>query len=129
METNELPSPFITAKQLNAYLHKSVTVAGRAVSVTDSTLILDGGDQGKVTVARAQPSQVMIEQGMNMMVRGFVNQDLSVAESKNFPASDLGEKFGTSAAFVLDMFLFPLGGFLTLVYPRLQTLFVACYFL
>lgn len=95
MENNtEVPSPFITAKQLNSFLHKPVIVAGKVVSVNESTMTLDGGDPGKVNVVRSKPSQAMIEPGMNIMVRGFVNQDLTIAESKNFPATDLGESFG-----------------------------------
>lgn len=95
LENNaETPSPFITAKQLNSFLHKPVIVAGKVSAVSESTMILDGGDAGKVNVVRSRPSKIMIESGMNVMVRGFVNQDLTVAESKTFPATDLGEGFG-----------------------------------
>lgn len=92
---SEVPAPFITAKQLNSYILKPVMVAGKVLTVNDSTFVLDGGDQGKVSVLRCKPSPIMVQPGMNLLVRGFVNQDLSVAESKNFPASDLGDKFGT----------------------------------
>lgn len=43
---------------------------------------------------RCKPSQVMVQIGMNLLVRGFVNQDLTVAESKRFPPTDLGDNFG-----------------------------------
>lgn len=95
LENNsETPSPFITAKQLNSFLLKPVVVAGKVSAVSDATMTLDGGDAGRVTVVRSRPSKIMIETGMNVMVRGFVNQDLTVAESKTFSATDLGENFG-----------------------------------
>lgn len=101
MENNtEVPSPFITARQLNSFLHKPVIVAGKVENVNEATLTLDGGDQGKVNVVRSKPAQAMIEPGMNVMIRGFVNQNLTVAESKNFPATDLGENFGTLVTFL-----------------------------
>lgn len=100
MENNtEVPSPFVTAKQLNSFLHKPVIVAGKVENVNEATLTIDGGDQGKVSVVRSKPAQAMIEPGMNVLIRGFVNQDLTVAESKNFPATDLGENFGMLPAF------------------------------
>lgn len=97
--TAETPSPFVTSKQLNAFLLKSVIVAGKVLTSDDSTLTLDGGDGGKLSIVRASPSLVMVEPGMNVMVRGLVNQNLSIAESSTFPTTDLGDKFGMFALF------------------------------
>lgn len=87
-------SPFVTAKHLNSHIQKTVVVAGKVATLNDNILTLNGGDAGSITVARNRPFQVMIELGMNLMVRGVVNPDLSIAESATFPPTDLGEKFG-----------------------------------
>lgn len=93
--TAESPAQFVTSKQLGAHMHKPVFVAGRVTAASDTSLTLQGfqGEQ-PITVARASPALVDIETGMTVMIRGFVNQDLSIAESRIHPACDLGDKFG-----------------------------------
>ena len=88
-------APFITPKQLNTYLGKEVVIAGKVQSATDATIVINTGEAGNATVHRGTAREFHIDQGMNVMVRGLVNPDLSVAESNAFPVSDLGENFGT----------------------------------
>lgn len=95
------PSPFVTASQLNSFLLKSVIVAGKVINASDSMLMLDGGSGGKISVVRSRPSMVMVQPGMDVMIRGTVNQDLSIAESASFPTTDLGDNFGSSCHSIL----------------------------
>lgn len=94
-QVSELPCPFVTAKQLNTMMQKTVMVAGKVITATDSTILLDSGEDKKITVYRSKPFLVHVEVGMNVLIRGTVNPDLSIAESKDFPPSDVGERFGT----------------------------------
>lgn len=96
MDPGSVPSPFVTGMQLNAHMNKQVVVAGKVATVNEGAITLDCGEGGKVTVVRNRAAMIMIEPGMNIMVRGRVNPDLTVAESPSFPPTDLGEKFGKS---------------------------------
>lgn len=87
-------APFVTAKQLNDFLGKEVVVAGQVISADGANLVLDGGDGDKTKVNRGSFPGLTIEPGMNVLIRGLVNPDLSVAESNAFPFTDMGEKFG-----------------------------------
>lgn len=94
MENNsETPCPFVSAQQLSSFVNKPVVVAGSIASVTDRTMILDGGDGSKITINRSQPVLFPVEPGVAVMVRGFVNPDSSIVESKEFPPTPLGEAF------------------------------------
>lgn len=75
-------------------MQKTVMVAGKVITATDSTLILESGEDKKITVYRSKPFLVLVEVGMNVLIRGTVNPDLSIVESKDFPPSDIGERFG-----------------------------------
>ncbi len=91
----EVPSPLVTSELLSAHVKKSVMFAGKVVSAMQNKLLLDGGDGGRqVAVSRAVPPTVQIDPGMTVLVRGFVNEDLSIAESTSFPATILGDNFG-----------------------------------
>lgn len=93
---SEVPSPLVTAGQLSMHLHKTVMFAGKVVAVDASSLSVNGGDgSSNVAVVRAVPSQVQIEPGMHVLVRGSVNDNLSISESRNFPTTVLSDNFGT----------------------------------
>lgn len=97
-EPVEVPAPLVTAGIIANYVKKPVMFAGKVVSSTPNSVVLDGGDGGRqVTVARAMPPLVNIDQGMTIMVRGFVNEDNSIAESTTFPATILGDNFGKAS--------------------------------
>lgn len=95
--TQEPPSPWVTSDQLSAHMKKCVMFAGKVQSVSNTAMTLDGGDGGRpVTVQRAVPTTVQIDQGMTILVRGFVNDDLSISESATFAPTVLSDDFGTS---------------------------------
>lgn len=95
MENNsEAPCPFVTLGQLGSFVHKPVVVAGKIGSITDRTIILDGDNGLKVTINRSLPVLFPVEPGTAILVRGFVNPDNSIVESKEFPPTPLGERFG-----------------------------------
>lgn len=80
-------------------MNQEVVVAGKVLNATQTTLLLDGENSTTITVHRNQPPTMMIETGTKLLVRGMVKPDLSVAESPSFPATDVGDNFGTLAAF------------------------------
>lgn len=94
MGTPETPCPFVTSNQLSSFVDKPVVVAGKIASVTDRTMTLDGGDGSKITINRSQPVLFPVEPGIAILVRGFVSSDSSIVESKEFPPTPLGDKFG-----------------------------------
>lgn len=91
---SETPCPFVTIQQLSSFVHKPVVVAGKIASATDRTIVLDGDNGAKITVNRSQPVLFQVEPGSAILVRGSVNPDGSIVESKEFPSTPLGENFG-----------------------------------
>lgn len=87
-------APFVQINDLNNFLHKAVCVTGKVVEVPSSSVLKLQDSTGSVaTVVRPMDSPVVAEPGMILLVRGVVNQDLSIAESPEFPTTDLGDKF------------------------------------
>lgn len=90
----EIPCPFVTAAQLNTLVHKCVVIAGKVLSATDKTILIDAGDGNNITVNRSHPIFVHVDVSCHVLVRGVVNPDLTINESPTFPPTVLGDKFG-----------------------------------
>lgn len=90
----EIPCPFVTAAQLNTLIHKCVVIAGKVLSATDKTILIDAGDGNNITVNRSHPIFVHVDVNSYVLVRGVVNPDLTINESPTFPPTVLGDKFG-----------------------------------
>lgn len=54
---------------------------------------LEDHERVGVSVTRPADAPLMLSPGMIVLVRGTVNQDLSIAEAPDFPTTDLGEKY------------------------------------
>lgn len=95
--TQEVPSPWVLSEQLSAHIKKCVMFAGKVQNVDSNFVMLDAGDNSRpVKVQRAVPSMVQLEPGMTILIRGFVNDDLSISETASFPPTVLSDNFGTS---------------------------------
>lgn len=77
-------------------------MAGKTQSVSNSTIVIKTEEAGNATIHRGTVRELQVGQGMNILVRGMVNPDLSIAESNSFPASDMGENFGMYAPFPMQ---------------------------
>ncbi len=85
----------ITTEQLQASVKKSVMFIGKVVSSTNSMLELDGGSGGpQVRVQRAQPALTHVDESSTVLVRGYVNDDLSISEAAGYAPTVLSDNFG-----------------------------------
>lgn len=85
----------VTTEQLRASVKKCVTFIGKVVSSTNNVLVLDGGSGGQqVQVQRAQPVLMHVDESSTVLVRGFVNDDLSISEVAGYAPTVLSDNFG-----------------------------------
>lgn len=54
---------------------------------------LEDAERASVIIHRAPDAPLVVANGMNVLVRGVVNQDLSIAEDPGFGTTDVGEGF------------------------------------
>jgi hypothetical protein len=88
------PAPAVRIQDLPLHMHKSVCVAGRLVDSSAGTTMRIADDSGAaVDVTRPADAPLVLEPGMVLLVRGTVNQDLSICEAPDFPTTDLGDSF------------------------------------
>jgi Replication factor A protein 3 len=89
-----VPAPPAVLSDLASHVSKAVTVVGKVVDASSgSTVRLEDHERATVIVNRPADSLLVLEKGMKVLVRGVVNQDLSIAEDPTFPVSDLGDNF------------------------------------
>jgi hypothetical protein len=87
-------APSAVLSDLASHVLKTVTVAGTVVDAADPQCIrLEDHEKATVVVNRPAGAPLVVEAGMKVLVRGVVNQDLSIAEAPTFPTTDLGDKF------------------------------------
>lgn len=87
-------APTVSISDLSTHVLKTVCVAGKVVDASNPSLVrLEDHERVGVSVSRAADAPLVVQQGMTVLVRGTVNQDLSIAEAHDFPTTDLGEKY------------------------------------
>lgn len=96
METApDSPAPMVTSDMLPEYVNKCVLFAGKVAQAGDDTLHLDGGSGGAtITVCRAMPPMVHIDQGMTLIVRGVVTDQRTITENPGLPTTIASDNFG-----------------------------------
>lgn len=96
MDQGTIPPPATTAvmSDLASHVSRAVIVAGNVVDASSrSSIRLEDHERATVIVNRPADSLIVVEKDMKVLVRGVVNQDLSIAEDPRYPTTDLGEKY------------------------------------
>lgn len=91
------PSPSalpVALSDLASHVSSAVLVAGVVVDTPSATTVrLEDHERATVLVQRPAGALVVLQPGMKVLVRGTVNQDLSVSEDAAHPTTNLGEKY------------------------------------